>query len=443
VAACSDVADLFIVGADFYSGSVGKSLKNGWCDFEALGQDQAQERFGNNWRLGRVWYMAERVPKDALRGFEEHDRQNTWLKAQGAKVVRVVIDSKQLKKSHPPLVAGEFSFRREADAIDAIRGSALAPAAMVISTGNEQASLLTFLDERYRQQQKILLPPESEVDQIAGKHRLEHSDLEAARLAGYQNDELWNSYLSSRDHKTVVAHWLAKISDSEVRRWLHKLLNDLLPRSPKDFLTNAPADPKILAKALSRIDPYLEAHPNDNHHLARDRRCSEFIARSLIKVVADDVFGERFGPEPEQRPSIRNGLDLIAQADRMYPKIEICEVAERQIRAMTGTEKYFCWVLDALDTANREMLAWNGGPFPHHMLPGKPAPESGSVMNNRRLRAMRCFRTRRGEDLPFEWHMKHKAENQRIHYLVDPKRSRLLMIGYVGPHLPTPTYPTF
>lgn len=44
MAASSDLADLFVVGAAFYSGSVGKRLKNGWCDFEALGLKQAQIR---------------------------------------------------------------------------------------------------------------------------------------------------------------------------------------------------------------------------------------------------------------------------------------------------------------------------------------------------------------------------------------------------------------
>jgi hypothetical protein len=206
MATCSDLADLFIVGADFYSGSTGKAIENGWCDFEALGQAQAQQRFGSNWKLGKVWYIAERVPKDALRGFEEHERQNTWLTAQGTKVVRVVIDSKQLKKNSPPLVAGkEFAFGTEADAIVAIRGSVLAPAAMVISAGNEQTSLLTFLDEKYRQQQKILLPPESAVAHIGRKHRLEHADLEDARLRGLHNDDLWQDYLHSRENRSVVA----------------------------------------------------------------------------------------------------------------------------------------------------------------------------------------------------------------------------------------------
>jgi hypothetical protein len=49
-----------------------KRLKDGWCNFEALGLKQAQKHFGNDWKLGKTWYIAERVTQDALKGFEEH-----------------------------------------------------------------------------------------------------------------------------------------------------------------------------------------------------------------------------------------------------------------------------------------------------------------------------------------------------------------------------------
>ena len=91
----SDSADLFVVGADFYTGSVGKSLKNGWCDFEALGLQQVRKHFGSGWKLRKVWYIAERVDQDALKGFEEQVRQQIWFSAQGTNVKLVVIDPKK------------------------------------------------------------------------------------------------------------------------------------------------------------------------------------------------------------------------------------------------------------------------------------------------------------------------------------------------------------
>ncbi|HTD43259.1 MAG TPA: hypothetical protein VK687_03725, partial [Bryobacteraceae bacterium] len=114
----------------------------------------------------------------------------------------------------------------------------------------------------------------------------------------------------------------------------------------------------------------LESRFSEDRHLTQEEACIEFIARSMIKIVADDIYGERWGREPQEGSAIRCGRDVIAQADRVYPAIEICKEAERQILATTGNERHFSWVLDALAKANREMLAWTGGPFPHDRLPG-------------------------------------------------------------------------
>lgn len=140
-----------------------------------------------------------------------------------------------------------------------------------------------------------------------------------------------------------------------------------------------------------------------------------------------------------QKSSIQNGRDLIAQASSLFPAIEICEDAEAQILAMTGGEQYFGWVLEGIAAGNREMSTWTGGPFPHRHLPGPASGESTSVKNSQQLVALRFFRTRSGEDLLFEHHMKHLGQNVRMHYRVDPNR-RLLMIGYVGKHLPSTLY---
>lgn len=106
---------------------------------------------------------------------------------------------------------------------------------------------------------------------------------------------------------------------------------------------------------------------------------------------------------------------------------------------MKGNERYFDWVLNALGAANREMSAWSDGEFPHHGLPGPASPESAQTMN--RYGDKRLFRTRNGQMRFFQHHMKYIGENMRVHYLVDPKRSRLI-IGYVGPHLPTVLHAT-
>jgi hypothetical protein len=320
MAAGSDLADLFIVGADFYPGSTGKRLKRGWCDFDALGLEQARKHFGNNWNLGKAWYFAKRVPRDALKGFEEHMRQNIWLRAQGSKVVRVIIDPSQGTNPHNAFVAGrEFSFRTEADALAALKRTALAPQSLLISAGIDQRSLLTFLDEEYDQEQQILLPPESQVEDIARRYRLEPDELDRACLKGDQNDDLWKSYMRSRNDRVVVASWLDEISDSEERQWLYHLLRGHLPRSPKDWLTNVHKDPAIFSKVIKRIEQYLKSNGTVNNRLARDRQCIAFIGKNLIQTVASHIANHEALTTPQSCTSAASAFEVLFH-DRFSPE---------------------------------------------------------------------------------------------------------------------------
>jgi hypothetical protein len=142
-----------------------------------------------------------------------------------------------------------------------------------------------------------------------------------------------------------------------------------------------------------------------------------------------------------QRSMVRSGADLLLQARTLFPSIEICGRALKQISDLTGGEPYFEWVLDCLDAGNRLVSEWSGGAFPHGKLPCPTSGESESVLNNEKWRDMRLFQTPAKEWKLFEWHMKHKSYNIRIHYLPDANK-RVLMIGYVGKHLPTKDNPT-
>jgi hypothetical protein len=293
----SDTVDLFVVGADFYSGSTIKKVKNGWCELGTLGLGQAKWHFGNACKLGTVWYFAKRVPRGELRSFEERARQDIWLRAQSADVARIIIDSGQRTKRPDALVAGrEFQFRTEAEAVSALQGSVLAPAAMVISAGVEQHSLLTFLDERYHRQRKILVPPHSETQCIGGEHRLSTDALESACLRGSENDNLWKEYERSRADKALAARWLKEVSDSDKRRWLNQLLRGRLPRNPKDWLGRVHADPTIVARVNKEIEPFLKCIGKDNKRLAGYDLCIEFIAGNLIRAVALEIIAEQETP---------------------------------------------------------------------------------------------------------------------------------------------------
>jgi hypothetical protein len=136
---------------------------------------------------------------------------------------------------------------------------------------------------------------------------------------------------------------------------------------------------------------------------------------------------------------IQTGEELVANASRAFPHLEFCQSAVEQAVQLRGTERFFGWLVSSLMDAEIEATGWNGGPFPHYRLPGPATAESRTVHEDQSLRRMRLFTTRDNRVLMFEHHMKNNAENVRVHYLFEPDR-RTLMIGYVGPHLPTATY---
>jgi hypothetical protein len=143
--------------------------------------------------------------------------------------------------------------------------------------------------------------------------------------------------------------------------------------------------------------------------------------------------------EQEQMASVSDGEDLWAKSPELFPYLEFCGKSETQIRALTGSEKHFAWVVRCLTLANVQCSRWTVGPFPHFLLPGPATGESISVHNNRELRDLRVFRMLSGQWQMFEHHMKNNSENKRIHYLADHARRRLC-IAYVGDHLPTAQY---
>lgn len=64
----------------------------------------------------------------------------------------------------------------------------------------------------------------------------------------------------------------------------------------------------------------------------------------------------------------------------------------------------------------------------------KVTPESDQLMNNKRLREARRFRSRRGTHELFEWHAR-VGSGMRIHLRFEAD-TKAVEIGYVGPHLP-------
>lgn len=301
--------DLFVFGRDFYLGSASKTLENGWCEFEALGLEQAKAAFGSSCRLGTVWYLAERVPSDALRSFDEFRRQQLWLGVQGPGVARIVVDPIQSVRQLGEFGAlgRECAFRTEADVRRALQKASLGRNALVISVGAQfplVSSFLDELDETYNGfEMKLLVPPESRIRYVTNARQLQASELEAARLRGEQNDAKWNEYERSKQDGEQVVDWFSMLSSSEVHRSILKDLDELRLRKGTKWLKqvcdNPESDPRVFGRARSIVGPRLKSIAR-GERLARRTRCVDFMTKKLVADAAIKIFAELEPERPEQ-----------------------------------------------------------------------------------------------------------------------------------------------
>ena len=299
--------DLFVFGRDFYLGSASKTLENGWCEFGALGLEQAKEAFGSSVQLGTIWYLAERVPSDALRSFDEFRRQQLWLSVQGPCVARVIVDPFQSVRRIGEFGSGrECAFRTEADVVRGLQNASLARDALVISSGAQfplVSSFLNEMDAMYNGRRKLLVPPESKIRTVANARRLQATELETARLRGDRNDATWNAYKRSKRDSEQVGDWFSKLSLSEVPGSILRGLHELAFRRSTKWLEqvrdNPQSDPSVFARASSVVRPLLISIAR-GERLAGRTRCSDFITKKLVADAAIRIFADRGPGRPEE-----------------------------------------------------------------------------------------------------------------------------------------------
>ena len=301
----------------------------------------------------------------------------------------------------------------------------------------------------------MLAPPDFQMHETRNARQFCHLDLRDSRLPDHISGAVsWREYERLKSDGKLVERWYDDALSELTPRLVSRLIKRPYRDDPGTWLKRVGDDASVRTDMQEKVARFLPSRPVKDRRLERDPLCTDYIARKLVNAAAGHILEERGGgyvrdPDHVQGPgewisepqsaSIRSGWDLVNQAARLYPAVEICDGARSQILAMVGSEGHFGWLLKALTAANREMLDWAGGPFPHSKLPGPATGESSSVMASPQLRRMRCFTIRTGESLLFEHHMKHVGLNMRMHYRVDQVRRRLV-VGYVGRHLPTTLY---
>lgn len=122
----------------------------------------------------------------------------------------------------------------------------------------------------------------------------------------------------------------------------------------------------------------------------------------------------------------------------IFPHLQFCDSVEKQLQNLQT---------DLLELVKNKLFElehicgdWQrqGGAFDHHWVPGPGGPDSDTTLN--KFRQDRLFRCPDGENRLFSLHTRIRIAF-RLHYfpLNDKK---LIIVGYVGRHLPTATDPT-
>jgi hypothetical protein len=136
--------------------------------------------------------------------------------------------------------------------------------------------------------------------------------------------------------------------------------------------------------------------------------------------------------EDRLRSDIQDGNDLWNRRAELLPSLMFCETAGEQIRNLNAamlrsvTRRLF-----ELDAYCRE---WIEGRFEPDLLPTRATPESQATLEQ--YGNARTFLCPDDVERIFSWHVRLTPLAWRIHFYPDPA-TRTIVIGYVGPHLPT------
>lgn len=126
--------------------------------------------------------------------------------------------------------------------------------------------------------------------------------------------------------------------------------------------------------------------------------------------------------------------DLWIRRYELFPSLIFCDSVEDQISNIFPNNPIFHQIKNRLFEMQSFCDQWSKGPLIVKNLPGLATPESQATLE--RFAAERMFRCPDGETRIFSWHVKLTPGAWRIHFF-PIENIRKIIIGYIGPHLPT------
>ena len=136
---------------------------------------------------------------------------------------------------------------------------------------------------------------------------------------------------------------------------------------------------------------------------------------------------------------IRDGVDLWNRRRELFPSLIFCEGVGKQILQLRSGNPMLQSTRKRLFELENYCKSWHEGAFNSDNLPMKATPESQSTLQQ--YGSERTFLCPDGQERIFSWHVRLTPTAWRIHFFPKPKIKQII-IGYIGPHLPTARYPT-
>lgn len=281
-----ETVNLYIDGYNFYYGSTRRNLKNGWCDFRALGDTLASKYFGKS-KVGKIWYVTSLVKPNMNRSFDESKRQQIWLGAlQGAdRTVRISRGEFHGSPGHCREKEADVGLGVEAigDAADSFYCGDT-PYAIIVSGDRDQFPTIRAIEARYAGHAVLAIPPDQTPPRLESTQALDVRIITPDELSSSPLfDEVsvegkrysWSDYKQSKDESQQVDQYLRE-AENELRTFCEVTIKNSGART--SFLPL-----EQWHKLKNRIRMFLLSKPHVDQALVYSS--TPFITRKIVDGV--------------------------------------------------------------------------------------------------------------------------------------------------------------
>lgn len=163
----------------------------------------------------------------------------------------------------------------------------------------------------------------------------------------------------------------------------------------------------------------------DTFHVSRSIHVQEHA--NLIQKIQERIYQQ-----------VSNGVEIWNRRGELFPNLQFCNSVRSQLEDIRTGQLELQPVLKKLFDLQKCCENWNNGSFNTKGYPLEESGESQPTLD--KYFKERTFLCPDGKERLFQRHIKLRVCNWRIHFF--PEKPGIVIIGYIGGHLPTVKYPT-